>query len=78
MGGSRGFTRSIATAQKAKTVEVDGLEDAGAEEEASEHLVCAETSIITLDTLELLVEVVSMSAIVVYVFLDVCLNVDCV
>ena len=56
MSGSRGFTRNLHTA-KSKPTESDGIDDPSNEEEASESLVCAETSIVTLDTIELLVEV---------------------
>ena len=56
MSGSRGFTRNLHTA-KTKPAENEGIDDQSSEEEASESLVCAETSIVTLDTIELLVEV---------------------
>ena len=54
MTGSRGFTRNL---PKTKPAENEGIDDSSSEEEASESLVCAETSIVTLDTIELLVEV---------------------
>ncbi|KAL5265112.1 hypothetical protein ACHWQZ_G006003 [Mnemiopsis leidyi] len=60
ISGSRGFTRNLHTS-KSKPTETDGIDDPSNEEEASESLVCAETSIVTLDTIELLVESGSVS-----------------